>query len=196
MKVSIGPYKNWVGPYQIADKIFFWVNRRGIFADEPAIYNRWDYQAAEKLGDWLANTWVNDLCKWIDNKRKRKVKVHIDNYDTWSMDHTLALIITPMLKQLKSTNHGCPITLPEDVPHIGKGEENDWGTDSKAEERWNWIMDEMIWAFEQVETDTDHDDQPYLNDDGTYDIEERNKYEDRINNGFILFGKYFRNLWD
>jgi hypothetical protein len=188
MKIDIGPYKNWIGPYQIVDAIFFW-------QDKYSDCMRWDYRLSSWLGEKLSESLVGDICRWIYNKRKRKVKVHIDDYDTWSMDHTLALIIVPMLKQLKSTNHGCPITLPEDVPHIGKGEENDWGSDSKAEERWNWIMDEMIWAFEQIETDKDYD-PPYLNEDGTYDIEEKNKYEDRINNGFILFGKYFRNLWD
>ena len=24
MKVKIGPYKNWFGPYQLAEKILFW----------------------------------------------------------------------------------------------------------------------------------------------------------------------------
>ena len=27
MKVYIGPYTNWVGPYQIAEKILFWMDR-------------------------------------------------------------------------------------------------------------------------------------------------------------------------
>jgi len=31
----------------------------------------------------------------------RKENVHIHDYDTWNMDHTLALIALPMLKQLK-----------------------------------------------------------------------------------------------
>ena len=25
MKVHIGPYKNWIGPYQLADALCFWV---------------------------------------------------------------------------------------------------------------------------------------------------------------------------
>ena len=55
MKVKIGTYKNWVGPYQISNTIFFWVDRRGIFDDDSPIYSRWDYKAEEKLGDWLAD---------------------------------------------------------------------------------------------------------------------------------------------
>ena len=33
----------------------------------------------------------------------RKESIHIHDYDTWNMDHTLALIALPMLKQLKET---------------------------------------------------------------------------------------------
>ena len=29
----------------------------------------------------------------------RQVEIKIDNYDTWSMDHTLGLIALPLLKQ-------------------------------------------------------------------------------------------------
>ena len=99
MKVYIGPYTNWIGPYQIADKI-------------PFIRE----QTKEKIGDWLAETWVLDFCSWIDSKKERKIKVRIDPYDTWNMDRTLAVIILPMLKQLKQTKHGSALVDDEDVP--------------------------------------------------------------------------------
>jgi hypothetical protein len=194
MRVHIGPYTNWIGPYQIADAIFFWVDRRGIFAEEPEIYKRWDYKAAERFGEWLSQTWVNDLCNWLDSKKKRKVKVRIDPYDTWSMDHTLAIIIHPMLVQLKETNHGYFNPDPEDAPSIGKGEETDYGhSDSLAQERYNWVMDELIWTFEQL-LDDDKEFQYYK--DGVWDIEGSKAYQDRISNGLRLFGRYYRALWD
>lgn len=195
MKVNIGPYKGWTGPYQIADKIFFWVDRRGIFADEPAIYNRWDYRACDKLGDWLANTWVNDFCNWIDSKKQRKVKIHIDPYDTWSMDHTLALIIHPLLVQLKEKNHGYFNSDPEDVPHIGQDEGTDFTNDTKAIDRYNWIMDELIWTFDQL-INTERDIDLFYSEENGWDLEASNKYNDRIRNGLRLFGKYYRGLWD
>jgi hypothetical protein len=37
-------------------------------------------------------------------KSPRRITVNIDRYDTWSMDHTLALIILPLLLQYKE-NH-------------------------------------------------------------------------------------------
>ena len=89
MRVYIGPYTNWIGPYQIADKIPF-------LSDDTRF----------KIGEWLSKTWVNDLCHWFYDKQEQKVKVRIDKYDTWSMDHTLAHIILPMLKQLRDTKHG------------------------------------------------------------------------------------------
>lgn len=154
MKVDIGPYKDWIGPYQIADKIFFWVNRRGIYVDEPKIHKRWDYRAAEKFGDWLADTWINDFCNWIHNKKKRKVKIKLHNYDSWSADHTLALIIHPLLVQLNATKHGSPFVDDEDVPDELKStaappKENEWDTDDNHHKRWEWVLNEMVWAFGQ-----------------------------------------------
>ena len=47
-------------------------------------------------------------------ERDKDIVIH--PYDTWSMDHTLALIIVPMLKQLKETKHGAPNVDASDVP--------------------------------------------------------------------------------
>ena len=76
-------------------------------------------------------------------KGEQKISVHIDPWDTWSMDRTLALIVHPMLKQLHKTNHGAPCTDDDDVPeHLrstnAKPKKNDWDTDSNHFKRWNW----------------------------------------------------------
>jgi hypothetical protein len=194
MRVNIGPYRDWVGPYQIANAIFFWVDKRAMDWDDEYL-KRWDAQACEKFGDWLASTWVNSFCNWIDKFKQRKVEVHIDPYDTWSMDHTLALIIHPMLVQLKANNHGYFSSDPEDAPNIGKGEEVDYGgNDTLALDRYNWIMEEMIWTFAQL-IDTDSEFQFYDEKTG-WDLEASKAYQDRIKNGLRLFGKYYRALWD
>ena len=195
MKVHIGPYRNWIGPYQIANKIFFWVDRRGIYAKDPEIYSRWDYRAEEKFADWLnERQWLVDFCNWIDSKKKRKIEVRIDPYDTWSMDHTLALIIHPMLVQLKTTNHGYFSSDPEDVPHIGEGTETDDPDSAYSLDRYNWIMDEMIWTFDELKNDGG--DQFYNHETKKYDFDAAKAYNERIKNGLRLFGKYYRGLWD
>jgi len=201
MRVYIGPYKNWIGPYQISDKIPF------ISEDKR-----------HEIGAWLAKTWVNNVCEWFYSKKERNIKIRIDKYDTWNMDNTLALIILPMLKQLKSTKHGSPLVDDEDVPeHMRHGGDDDnW-----VHYKWEWVLNEMIWAFEQELDDSwedkfvhgtpvydwnkweDDDGVPYqrvqmtqTNPDYWVDREGIKEYNDRINNGFRLFGKYYRGLWD
>jgi hypothetical protein len=220
MKIKIGPYLNWYGPYQITDYIFFWTERH--HRDE---IDRWDYRLKDKFGDWLADTWVTTACNWIQEKRERTISVKIEPYDTWSMDHTLSLIIHPMLVQLRNTKHGAPFTDDEDVPENlrstnAEPKKEEWDTDNLFFDRWNWILDEMIWAFYQ-EANDDPDAPAFpenrapiikkMDQEGFTDMlvppddEQGNweKYradslvfENRKQNAFKLFGKYYRSLWD
>ena len=140
---------------------------------------------------------------WIgpykDDNSLRKEEISIHDYDTWNMDHTLALIALPMLKQLKATKHGVPYLDYEDMPeHLqfirreydsraigdlfnGTGYNDD--EFQRQVEVWDWMIDEMIWAMEQV---IDNDIK-YIGD---------TEHHDRIDNGLKLFGKYYRSLWD
>jgi len=106
------------------------------------------------------NTLLYRFLLWIESRRKRKVKIRIDPYDTWGMDSTLSMIILPMLKQLHATKHGAPLVDDDDVPeHLrstaAEPRENEWDTDSNHFVRWDWVMDEMIWTFTQLHPDTD-----------------------------------------
>jgi hypothetical protein len=196
MKVYIGPYTNYIGPYQLAEKIFFWIDHRAILFDTDGVLeNRWDVKACEKFGDWLDGNWVGKFCRWLDSKKERKINIRIDSYDTWSMDHTLALIVHPMLVQLKECNHGYFSSDPEDAPAIGAGDETDHGgSDTLALDRYNWIMDELIWTFETLKSD---DYKSFYNEEtDTYNLEGQQAHDERIRNGLRLFGKYYRALWD
>ena len=206
MKVYIGPYCNWFGPYQLADK---------------ARYLGVNEDTCHKFGDILAESWIGTFLEWVHSKKKRKIKVRIDNYDVWSADHTLALIILPILKKLRVEKNGAPYTDDEDVPEElrstnAKKKENDWDTDSNHFDRWNYIMDEMIWTFEHIVNDDWEDEfhhgeakiefmenkenglvQLKQTNPGYYfDKDECNKVHARIDNGLRLFGKYYRGLWD
>jgi len=239
MKINIGPYKNWFGPYQLAQKLMFWVPEE---KDEHGFPHTAD--RVHKFGEWLAHgsilpeaevgeihlwnddrptTWLYKFLLWIDSKKERKIEIHIDPWDTWSMDHTLAHIVLPMLKQLKATTHGAPWVAVTDVPKELRPTkkqlmdyQKDGTTDPKFFERWNWVMDEMIFAFdskvndgweEQFETGESDlqwkklEDGNYQMVEGpnhtkVYDWEGREKYQERIRNGFRLFGRYYENLWD
>jgi hypothetical protein len=188
MKVYLGPYTEWIGPYQIADIIFFWLEK---YPNEE-LDQRWDYKLHDRFGKWLADTWVNDFCQWIYERKKRNVKIHIDNYDVWSADHTLSLITVPMLKKLKEIKHGSGWVDDEDVPEelrssAAPPKQNEWDTDDNFHKRWDWVLDEMIWAHEQIIDEEDK----YISDK-----EASEAYQARISNGLRLFGKYYQNLWD
>ena len=117
------------------------------------------------------------------------VEVQIDKQDTWSMDYTLAHVILPMLIQLKETKHGSPFTEDSDVPEelrstVDGPKKNKWDTDSNFHKRWEWIMDEMIWAFtEKCEDDW------MIKDDWE-------EHQKRMTKAFTMFGRYYENLWD
>ena len=142
MKVYLSKYRyHWISPYTVLEKVFFW---REIEYDEPII---------DKWSDRLTPI-CQGIQKVLDFIHPKINYVKIDRWDTWSMDYTLSHIIVPMLKQLKETKHGSPFVDDEDVPEELKStsappKENDWDTDENHFKRWDWALNEMIWAFEQ-----------------------------------------------
>ena len=42
------------------------------------------------------------------HRKNRAFNIHIDDFDVWSLDYTLACIIHPALIRLKETKHGYP----------------------------------------------------------------------------------------
>lgn len=154
------------------------------------------------------------LLQWLGFKTKKYFYMEMSNQATWSMDHTLSHIILPMLKQLKATKHGSPWVDDEDVPeelHSTNAEpkKDEYDIDSNHHLRWNWVLDEMIWAFEQkTRDDWEGDYYKYENDPNDTeglglglklvweDREGRKAHQTRMSNGFRLFGKYFEALWD
>ena len=87
----------------------------------------------------------------------RKIKVEIENHDTWNLDNTLALIIYPALLQLKATKQGVPSEFAEvGGEHHGTQDSFDFYQESYDDawkaglERWDETLDKMIWSFEQL----------------------------------------------
>jgi hypothetical protein len=208
MKIYISNYRDhWLSPYVILEKVFFW---REIDYDEP------------KIELWA--TRLEPLCTALQAVRKfihpRIEYVKIDKWDTWNMDSTLSTIVLPMLKQLKETKHGAPFVDDADVPKELKStsappKENEWDTDENHFKRWDWVLDEMIFAFDSKLNDWEeqfysgeHDIQwKKLENDcsemikgpkDTFKIDTKGMkiYETRVKNGFRLFGKYYSGLWD
>jgi hypothetical protein len=220
MKIWISNYRyHWISPYTIIENIFFWTDwskcgrNKGVIEDKDYVdHPEWVERWANRITP--ISTAIRVVLDFIHPPIKY---VKIDRWDTWSMDHTLAYIILPMLKQLSETKHGAPFTEDDDVPeylrsHMAQPKENEWDTDSLHFMRWDWILAEMIWAFEQtVKDDDEHqffdhsecgDEKFPWNENGQYvskvkvDREGLEAHQKRKANGFRLFGKYYQNLWD
>jgi len=237
MKVYISKYRDhWISPYTMLDYAFWWTDWSRCSRDKsirsledekkcvehPAWVERWSDRL---LPVSRAIAWVLDCVHPPINYIK------IDHYDTWSMDHTLSPIILPMLKQLKAAKHGSPFVDDEDVPDELKStaappKENEWDTDENHFRRWDWVMSEMIFAFECKTDDSwedafrsgEHDitwipvdaagNEVFKGEHKYYqmgkgpkdtyqcDYDAMRVVEARIQNGFRLFGKYYQALWD
>ena len=220
MKVYKSNYRyHWISPYKILETVLFWKNWDDIDYETPWV-EKWSNRLMPFSKAWQS---------FMDFIHPKIDYVKIDRYDTWSMDNTLADIILPMLKQLQKDKHGAPNVDDEDVPM----ELQSWTSPAKGEydvdghhfARWDYVLGEMIFAFEckvkdnwddqfwsgtskfeTVETGetvfnpvTQKVEKTYqMVQKGDYkcDWEGRQKMQDRISNGFRLFGRYYENLWD
>ena len=93
------------------------------------------------------------------------IDVEIHPWDTWALDHTLALIIIPALEQLRDNSQ----SYPQDFEEF---------------EDWSDAIDRMIIAFENVVGD----------DNGDIDYWTNERWKD-TKDGFALFGKHYTDLW-
>ena len=113
--------------------------------------------------------------------------IHIDNFDCWSLDYTLARIIHPALIRLKETKHGYP-ELWED----GMVTHHNWDRqlhfdfiDEDIEtnyliDKWNGVLDKMIYSFSKIMEDAYFDNEEW----------------ETIQEGLDLFAKHYTSLWD
>jgi hypothetical protein len=171
-----------------------------------------------KIGPYPDYKWYhNYLFELFGYTPEQTVNVKLDKWDTWSMDHTLAKIVLPMLYQLAKTKNGSPHVDDKDVPAELRGDD-----EHLIHERWDWVMSEMIFSFETKLAEEDWQDQffsgesdlfnvPVLSSQGEViafeikhgpadtlkiDYDGLREYQERITNGFRLFGRYYEGLWD
>jgi hypothetical protein len=237
MKVYISKYRyHWFSPYTWIDYMFFWTDwskcsrNKSLQHALDAIDGKYKYV---EHPEWV-DKWADRLepvargIQWALDRIHPKINyVKIDRWDTWSMDHTLALIVLPMLRQLKADKHGAPNVDDEDVPEglnlrstEAPAKENEWDVDENHFRRWDWVLDEMIQAFECKNNDnweeqysTGVSDYQFVKEphdkfgtvsrmvDGPNhtrktDWEALKAHEARNKNGYRLFGKYYEALWD
>ena len=248
MYVRIGKYPEWIGPYQLSEKLLFWLDKyedRRVHEFGEFLAHGFAKEKKTSRGfsrDERPKTWLYKACEWISSKNKQKIVVKLDPWDSWNLDSTLSPIILPLLKQLRDTKHGSGFIDQKDLPpHLQFTETEDYDNQKcfefyhEAEDenklkvdvhvQYEWVLNEMIWTFEQLQPDYDWEDQyrsgehdilwvpasDKLDEHGesllysmehgpkdTYkcDYDALFKHQARINNGLRLFGTYFLTLWD
>ena len=150
-----------------------------------------------------------------DHTKERKIRVEIHDYDTWSLDDTLAHIIYPALLKFKENNNHIFADNKEEM--MACEDDEKW---KEYEARSEEILDEMIWSFKQIsegkELNLDdyrigelkecyftpvegHPELTQWNNDTEYDWERYHKDSDefygKIQRGLALFAKHYMALW-
>ena len=183
MQVNIAKYPIEISPYSIAGTILFWVEEDDI--------------RVCKLAEKLSDSFIGKFCNWYNAGRKQHVSVDVEDQDVWNADVTLAHVIYPMLLKLKTDKDGSPYVEDSDVPiwlhSTVSPPDAEHGTDEHHHARWAHVLDEMIWAFDQIR-DGCESEAAFFNEK-VIDQYGLKRYHSRITNGTRLFGKYYRCLW-
>lgn len=250
MKVNIKPY---IDHKTVMGFLYFDVYdttlekmRKSLKKKNEDFYKK--YNLKEKLTpvsyEKFSDLWILYPVKFYDKvkmkinafREDRRINVKIEEHDSWSLDNTLAHIILPALKQLKAAKQGSPNVDDDDVPEDLKSTsapsiDKDMGeVDDNFFKRWDYVLDQMIWSFENIVDDdwssqfhttgddyemksipmvmdengefkeVDDDDDATMfemrfSGERSFDAEGYKAYDDRIDNGLRLFGKYYRSLW-
>jgi len=222
MKIDIGPYPRDLIRINRWERLYN--NRRGNLTEDNYLwYDKVIYRLFDVLD--IAFEPINR----VSRNRKRKIKIKVDGFDVWGADHTIALIVAPILVELRDQQNGIPSVSNEDVPPNLHYESNDGGYDAVmedlGEQRWKFVLGEMIWTFTELAKDGEGEDQFRHNSDQLELVYNDSKldnaktltfnhqkdpdklkywvddvglseYRKRKENGLQLFAKYYGALWN
>lgn len=206
MLVYINHPNHFISPIELAEKLF-----------------HIDYNSDIRLHRILSNICiplVNIYSFLLRIFHPQITYVHTSYADTWNLDHTLGTVILASLRHFRTTCYGAPAVDLSDIP-------SDLQTSEYTiHDHWDFILDEMIFAFEHHINHKWEDDcctgtydlywQP-IDKDGLpvekgqhtayslehgpnhtveYDTAALALMSRRIQNGFRLFGRYYQALWN
>jgi len=200
MKVYLSNYRDhWLSSFAIMKKVLFWKTEDDIYEMTPP--------------KWLQNICEN-LKKFLDIIHPRISCVKIDGYDVWNFPETLGLIVLPMLIEMKKQKHGSPfvsdLLVPDHLKSMNSPRvQDEWDVDDNYHKRFEWALDEMIFAFGQLNIDWK---EQYRTGDADLvfegnevkrgpnhtmetDYDGMSKHQNRMQRGFRLFGELYQGLW-
>ena len=107
----------------------------------------------------------------------------------WAIDAWLVDNLIPMLERLKGDKHGTPISMFRKKDGVDKDGNPTDEADVLAEQRWNNVLNEIIYGLKCAKKLQDMD----------YDYEDKEltkRLTKSSQRSFELIGKYLFNLWD
>jgi len=223
MKIYINKYRNhWLSPYHILEFVCFWEKDNDVFynhEDKPNhTYTKW-VERLDPFCKFLAKV-LDVIHPKIDY-----VKIdRWDTWSMDHTLGIIALpMLQQLQKEKHGAPFVDDEDVPEELKSTSAPpKENEYDTDANHFKRWDWVMAEMIFAFSH-HLDRDWEEahrsghwstsskatawdengkatmfQMVENEDHTYksDYDAIRVVEERIKNGFGLFGKYYQALWD
>jgi hypothetical protein len=145
-----------------------------------------------------------------DYTRSTIVDIHDSDID--NADYILAMIAAPLLEKLRQNKQGSgnidDIDVPENLRSTSVPKPHDCYVDENHHLRWDYVMNEMIFAMREIanqKSSTDlFFDHSKLDENSSFaeqidavicDRIGLDAYDQRIQKGCELFGKYFQSLW-
>jgi len=224
MRVYINKYRyHWLSPYTILKAVCFWEKNDDVFPNNR--YDKWvnrlepicvalqkflniihpkiDYVKIDRWDTWSMDHTLSSIIlpMLIQLQATKQGAPSVDDED--------------VPEELRST-----------APGVKDKCKNEWDIDDNHFKRWDWVLNEEIVAFKSLVDDSwqeqfwtgEWGDTKFVESDFQYpnpvtgvmekthtmehtgdrkcDYEGLKAYEARIDNGFRLFGKYFRAHWD
>lgn len=223
MKVYISKYRDhWISPYTILEKICFWEKDSDVFYNLENKPNHKYEKWVDRIS--VVSTAIQKFLDFV-HPRVNYVKVdHWDTWSMDYTLSMIVLPMLKQLQATKhGAPFVDDEDVPEELKSTSAPQKaNEWDTDDNHFKRWDWALGEMIFAFEHTRDDNwrnefysgkhdvesvpcawDENGKATLfemvrgpNDTFKADYDGIRKVEERIQNGFRLFGKYYQGLWD
>lgn len=216
MKVYIGKYRKWIGPHQIAD----WLSIFRVSEEKRHKIGEWlAHRNGKDTYLFRFCNWIDSK-----KKRKIKIKIHPYDVWNADKTLGMIILPVMKEYKIQKENHGVFMVSDEDVPENlrSNGATDEYGYEpyDSLKKKNDYVIDEIIWAFEEildeestfqffhypeegekydfVETGEEYDGEKlyeFKSNLSHFDRDGFKSHEERISNGLMLFGKYYRGFW-
>jgi hypothetical protein len=161
MKVSTR-FKPWVGPYQVARAIFFWVPEE---TDEYGL--RHSPRFVHNFGHFLAHgrfpveptpespykesfdrlSWFGRFLQWVYDKAPEPRRVKIEKHDLFCVSYTIAVVMVPLLEKLLESEEINQFEVDDaDLPPDLQSNGAEWDYQVNRE-RVKYVIEQMLFSF-------------------------------------------------